>query len=65
MVTAGAMAGPRGAGLQSLYRRKITRQSRTGSDAFDQAESFAAAAQGKIKAQVWKVLPLSSATPTR
>jgi NADPH2:quinone reductase len=62
MVTAGAHGGPNVViDFNHLYRKKITVKGRTGSEHSDQAESFAAAAQGKIKAQVWKVLPLSQA----
>jgi len=62
MVTAGAHGGPNVViDFNHLYRRKITLKGRTGSDPSDQTQSFAAAAQGKIKAQVWKVLPLSRA----
>jgi NADPH2:quinone reductase len=62
MVTAGAHGGPNVMiDFNHLYRKKITVKGRTGSDASDQAQSFAAAAQGKIEAQVWKVLPLSQA----
>ena len=62
MVTAGAHGGPNVViDFNHLYRRKITVMGRTGSDSSDQAQSFAAAAQGKIKPQVWRVMPLSQA----
>jgi NADPH:quinone reductase len=62
MVTAGAHGGPNVViDFNHLYRRKITVKGRTGSEPSDQAQSVAAAAAGKIKAQVWKVLPLSQA----
>jgi NADPH:quinone reductase len=62
MVTAGAHGGPNVViDFNHLYRRKITIKGRTGSDPADQTQSFAAAAQGMIKAQVWKTLPLSQA----
>jgi NADPH2:quinone reductase len=62
MVTAGAHGGPDVViDFNHLYRKKITVKGRTGSDPSDQTQSFAAAAQGKITAQVWKVMPLSQA----
>jgi len=62
MVTAGAHAGPEAAiDFHHLYDRFITVFGRPGHASKDYAACFAAAAAGKIKAQIERVLPLSHA----
>ena len=62
MVTAGAHAGPEAAiDFHHLYDRRITIIGRPGHRPEDRATCFAAAAEGKIKAQIERVLPLSRA----
>jgi NADPH:quinone reductase-like Zn-dependent oxidoreductase len=62
MVTAGAHGGPDVAiDFHHLYDRRITIMGMPGHRAEDRATCFAAAAEGKIKAQIEHVLPLSRA----
>jgi len=62
MVTAGAHAGPEAAiDFHHLYDRRITIMGMPGHRPEDRATCFAAAAEGKIKAQIEHVLPLSRA----
>ena len=62
MVTAGAHGGPEVAiDFHHLYDRRITIMGMPGHRAEDRATCFAAAAEGKIKAQIEHVLPLSRA----
>jgi NADPH:quinone reductase len=62
MVTAGAHAGPNvSIDFSHLYHKQITIRGRPGYRPADVAQCFAAAAQGKIKAQIGHVLPLSRA----
>ena len=62
MVTAGAHAGPEAAiDFHHLYDRRITIMGMPGHKPEDRATCFAAAAEGKIKAQIERVLPLSRA----
>ena len=62
MVTAGAHAGPEAAiDFHHLYDRRITIMGMPGHRPEDRATCFAAAAEGKIKAQIERVLPLSHA----
>jgi NADPH:quinone reductase-like Zn-dependent oxidoreductase len=62
MVTAGAHGGPEVAiDFHHLYDRRITIMGMPGHRAEDRVPCFAAAAQGKIKAQIEHVLPLSRA----
>jgi len=62
MVTAGAHGGPEVAiDFHHLYDRRITIMGMPGHRAEDRATCFAAAAEGKIKAQIERVLPLSRA----
>lgn len=62
LVTAGAHAGPNVTiDFAHLYHHKITIKGRSGYHPPDRAKCFAAAADGKIKAQIEKLLPLSRA----
>jgi NADPH:quinone reductase len=62
MVTAGAHGGPEVAiDFHHLYDRFITVYGRPGHRAEDYDACFAAAAEGKVKAQIERVLPLSRA----
>jgi len=62
MVTAGAHAGPIvPIDMSHLYRNDITIRGTHGSHHADRAKCFAAAAAGKIHAQVARVMPLSQA----
>jgi NADPH:quinone reductase-like Zn-dependent oxidoreductase len=62
MVTAGAHGGPVvPLDMQHLYRHDITIRGTHGSHPADRIKCFAAAAEGKIRAQIASVLPLSRA----
>ena len=62
LVTAGAHAGPNVAiDFSHLYHKRITIKGRPGYHPPDVAECFAAAADGKIKPQIERILPLSQA----
>jgi len=62
LVTAGAHAGPNvSIDFAHLYHRRITIKGRPGYQASDLPKCFAAAAEGKIKAQIERILPLSRA----
>jgi len=62
MVTAGAHGGPEVTiDFHHLYDRFITIYGKPGHEPKDYAACFAAAAEGKIKAQIERVLPLSRA----
>lgn len=62
MVTAGAHAGPVvPLDLSHLYRNDITIRGTHGSNPADRPKCFAAAAAGKIRARIARVLPLSHA----
>jgi NADPH2:quinone reductase len=62
LVTAGAHAGPNvSIDFAHLYHKRITIKGRPGYQASDLPKCFAAAAEGKIKAQIERVLPLSRA----
>jgi NADPH:quinone reductase-like Zn-dependent oxidoreductase len=62
MVTAGAHGGPIAPlDLSHLYRNDITIRGTHGSHQADRAKCFAAAAEGRITAQIARVLPLSRA----
>jgi NADPH2:quinone reductase len=62
LVTAGAHAGPNVTiDFSHLYHKRITIKGRPGYQASDVAKCFAAAADGKIKARIERILPLSRA----
>ena len=62
LVTAGAHAGPVvGIDFSHLYHKRITITGRPGYHAADVAKCFAAAAAGKIRPQIERILPLSRA----
>jgi NADPH:quinone reductase-like Zn-dependent oxidoreductase len=62
MVTAGAHAGPNVTiDFSHLYHKRITIKGRPGYRAADVAKCFAAAVEGKVKAQIERILPLSRA----
>jgi NADPH:quinone reductase-like Zn-dependent oxidoreductase len=62
LVTAGAHAGPNvSIDFAHLYHNRITIKGRPGHHPPDVAKCFAAAAEGKVKAQIARVLPLSRA----
>jgi NADPH:quinone reductase-like Zn-dependent oxidoreductase len=62
MVTAGAHGGPEATiDFHHLYDRRITIMGMPGHRAEDRDPCFKAAAEGKIKAQIEHVLPLSRA----
>jgi NADPH2:quinone reductase len=63
VVTAGAHAGPNvSIDFSHLYHKQITIKGRPGYHPSDLPKCFAAAAQGKVKAQIARVLPLSRAS---
>jgi NADPH2:quinone reductase len=62
LVTAGAHAGPEVAiDFSHLYHKRITIKGRPGYHPPDVPKCFAAAADGKIRAQIERILPLSRA----
>jgi NADPH2:quinone reductase len=62
LVTAGAHGGPNVMiDFAHLYHKKITIMGRTGHNEEDIPKCFAAAAAGKLKAQIERLLPLSQA----
>jgi NADPH:quinone reductase len=62
LVTAGAHAGPHvSIDFAHLYHKRITIKGRPGYNPADVPKCLAAAAQGKVKAQIDRVLPLSRA----
>jgi NADPH:quinone reductase len=62
LVTAGSHAGPDVViDFSHLYHKRITIIGMPGHHAADRATCFAAAAEGKIKAQIERVMPLSQA----
>jgi NADPH:quinone reductase len=62
LVTAGAHGGPNvSIDFSHLYHKRITITGRPGYHAADVAKCFAAAAEGKIKPQIERILPLSRA----
>ncbi|MFL6798762.1 MAG: zinc-binding alcohol dehydrogenase family protein [Xanthobacteraceae bacterium] len=62
LVTAGAHAGPEVTiDFAHLYHKQITIKGRPGSHPADVPKCFAAAAQGKVKAQIESILPLAQA----
>jgi NADPH:quinone reductase len=62
LVTAGAHAGPNvSIDFAHLYHKRITIKGRPGYHPPDVAKCFAAAADGKVKAQIERILPLSRA----
>jgi NADPH:quinone reductase-like Zn-dependent oxidoreductase len=62
LVTAGAHAGPNVTiDFSHLYHKRITIKGRPGYQPSDVAKCFAAAAEGKIRAQIERILPLSRA----
>jgi D-arabinose 1-dehydrogenase-like Zn-dependent alcohol dehydrogenase len=62
LVTAGAHAGPNvSIDFSYLYHQRITIKGQPGYHPPDVAKCLAAAAEGKIKAQIERVLPLSQA----
>jgi NADPH:quinone reductase len=62
LVTAGAHAGPNVTiDFSHLYHKRITIKGRPGYQASDVPKCFAAAAEGKIKAQIERILPLARA----
>jgi NADPH2:quinone reductase len=62
MVTAGAHAGPEVAiDFSHLYHKRITIRGQPGYHPPDVPRCFAAAAEGKVKAQIERILPLSQA----
>ncbi|MEA2956128.1 MAG: hypothetical protein QOJ58_1628 [Alphaproteobacteria bacterium] len=62
LVTAGAHAGPNVTiDFSHLYHKRITIKGRPGYHPPDVAKCFLAAAQGKVRAQIERVLPLSRA----
>jgi NADPH:quinone reductase-like Zn-dependent oxidoreductase len=62
LVTAGAHAGPNVLiDFAHLYHNRITIKGRPGYHAPDVAKCFVAAAEGKIKPHIARVLPLSQA----
>ena len=62
MVTAGAHGGPVvPLDISHLYRNDITIRGSHGSHPEDRAKCFAAAAAGKIRAQIARIMPLSQA----
>jgi NADPH:quinone reductase-like Zn-dependent oxidoreductase len=62
LVTAGAHGGPNVAiDFSHLYHKRITIKGRPGYRPSDVPKCFAAAAEGKIKAQIERILPLSRA----
>jgi NADPH:quinone reductase-like Zn-dependent oxidoreductase len=62
LVTAGAHAGPNVTiDFSHLYHKRITIKGRPGYHPPDVAKCFAAAAEGKVRAQIERILPLSRA----
>jgi NADPH:quinone reductase-like Zn-dependent oxidoreductase len=62
LVTAGAHAGPNvSIDFAHLYHKRITIKGRPGYHPPDVAKCFAAAADGKVEAQIERILPLSRA----
>jgi NADPH2:quinone reductase len=62
LVTAGAHAGPHVAiDFAHLYHKRITIKGQPGYHPADVRKCFAAAAAGRIKAQIERILPLSRA----
>ena len=62
LVTAGAHAGPNVTiDFSHLYHKRITIKGRPGYHPPDVPKCFAAAAEGKVKAQIERILPLSRA----
>jgi NADPH2:quinone reductase len=62
LVTAGAHAGPNVTiDFSHLYHKRITIKGRPGYHPPDVAKCFLAAAEGKVRAQIERVLPLSRA----
>ena len=62
LVTAGAHAGPNvSIDFSYLYHQRITIKGEPGYRPSDVAKCFAAAAEGKIRAQIARILPLSQA----
>jgi len=62
LVTAGAHGGPNVAiDFSHLYHKRITIKGRPGYRRSDVLKCFAAAAEGKVKAQIERILPLSRA----
>jgi NADPH2:quinone reductase len=62
LVTAGAHGGPNvSIDFSHLYHKRITISGRPGYHAADVAKCFAAAAEGKIKPQIERILALSRA----
>jgi NADPH:quinone reductase-like Zn-dependent oxidoreductase len=62
LVTAGAHAGPNvSIDFSFLYHRRITIKGQPGYHPPDVPKCFAAAAEGKVKAQIERILPLSQA----
>jgi NADPH2:quinone reductase len=62
LVTAGAHAGPDvSIDFSHLYHKRITIRGRPGYHPPDVPKCFAAAAEGKIQAQIERILPLSRA----
>jgi NADPH:quinone reductase len=62
LATAGAHAGPNvSIDFAHLYHKRITIKGRPGYHPPDVAKCFAAAADGKVKAQIDRILPLSRA----
>jgi NADPH:quinone reductase-like Zn-dependent oxidoreductase len=62
LVTAGAHAGPNASiDFSHLYHKRITIKGRPGYHAPDVPKCFVAAAQGKVRAQIERILPLSRA----
>ena len=62
LVTAGAHAGPNvSIDFAHLYHKRITIKGRPGYHPPDVAKCFAAAADGKVKTQIERILPLSRA----
>jgi NADPH:quinone reductase-like Zn-dependent oxidoreductase len=62
LVTAGAHGGPNVMiNFAHLYHKQVTIRGQPGHDPADVPKSFAAAAEGKVKPQIERVLPLSQA----
>jgi NADPH:quinone reductase len=62
LVTAGAHAGPNvSVDFAHLYHKRVTIKGRPGYHPPDVAKCFAAAADGKVRAQIERILPLSRA----
>ena len=62
LVTAGAHAGPNvSIDFSHLYHKRITIKGRPGYHPPDVSKCFVAAAEGKVRAQIERILPLSRA----